>query len=55
MNSNISGKNGLDISRVVLKLEDADFSRIEGDYWTRFLFESCNGLIAPKCFRPRTF
>ena len=38
MNSDATGGKGVDLSHVVLKLEDADFSRIEGDCWTHFSF-----------------
>lgn len=50
MNSDTTGEKGFDRSRVVLKLEDTDFSRIEGDYWTRFSFRIMQWSDSPQVF-----
>ena len=50
MNSETTGEKGFDLSRVVLKLEDTDFSRIEGDYWTRFSFRIMQWSNSPQMF-----
>jgi len=50
MNSDTTGDNGFDLSRVVLKLDDTDFSRIEGDCWTRFSFRIIQWSDSPQMF-----